>query len=407
MINFRHLNKYVGVLLLLLFHTVASSQTLKSGVLVIGASPSGIAAAIQAAHSGVKTVLLDEGSSTSVVIKQQERENPSGVVKDLLSKIEDLQKYPVKSTQALSLEYVATILKGWTDTIKNLTVIRNSAVSGIKKSGKGWEVQSSKAVIKADIIVDATAGRKASAIAGLKDPVRQLDSLSYLHQLYRTSVTIPYDVSVLPATTPAKFFLSSLKNFVYAWGMTPGETAGFSTGQAAGAIAAYCSFFNTTTDKLNIRLIQSELMTYRSRLIGFADIVPLDSNSLAIQQLALTGIIKGKVRNGQIYLLPDSSVSTEDIRLPVKEYYSRSQIWFLDNKSDKMTMEQLLSLIKFTAQRGSELDKEIEKGWKISFKLPGEFNSKRQITRREFAVLFNSYLRPFDVSVDINGQLKR
>lgn len=393
--------------LLLLIQNLALSQTLKPGVLVVGASPSGIAAAIQAAHSGVKTVLLDEGSIASVELSQKERENLYGIPKELLDKIERLQKYPVKSNQALSGEYLATILKGWTDTVKNLTVIRNSAVSSVKKSGKDWEIQTPNTTIKADVIIDATRERKVAGLVRLKDSLQSMDSLSYAHQLYRTSVAIPLSSSILPATIPLKFFLSSSKNFVYA---DPGTNTNFQTyasGQAAGAIAAYCAFFKTNTDKLNVRLIQSELMTYKSRLIEFSDIAASDSNALAFQQLALTGIIKGEVLNDKIYLHPDSSISTEDIREPVKEYYSRSQIWFLDNKFDKLTLEHLLSLIKFTAQRGAELNKEVEKGWKVSFNLPGSFDLKRPVTRREFTVLFNRYLRPFDVSIDMNGQLKR
>lgn len=401
------LKKCLIILALLLVHVIAYAQTLKPGVLVVGASPSGIAAAIQAAHSGVKTVLVDEGPIASINLDQKDREDPYGIPKELLHKIEILQKYPVKSDQVLSPEYLGTIFKGWTDTIKNLTVIRNSSISSVKKAGKDWEIQIPGTTIKTDLIVDATLGRKIAGLVGLKEAAKSADSLSYAHQLYRTSVAIPVAQSTHPATIPLKFFLSPFKNFVYASPDRNASERTYAAGQAAGAIAAYCAFFKTTTDKLNVRLIQSELMTYKSRLIEFADIAPLDSNAKAFQQLALTGIIKGQVKNNQMYLYPDSSVSTEDIRDPVKEYYSRSQIWFLDNKSDKITLKQLLSLIKFTAQRGAELDKEVEKGWKTSFKLPHSFDLNRAVTRREFTVLFNRYLRPFDVSIDMNGQLKR
>lgn len=399
--------KCFSILILLLLHAIVFSQTLKPGVLVIGASPSGIAAAIQAAHSGVKTVLLDEGSMASVELNKSDRENPYGIPKELLNKIEALQKYPVKTNQTLSPEYLGVVLKGWTDTIKNLTVIRNAVIVSVKKAGKDWDIQLPKNSIKADVIVDATSGRRIAGLVGLRDSAKSTDSLTYAYQVYRTSVAIPAAPSTFPATIPLKFFLSSFKNFVYASPDTSDDRQTYAAGQAAGAIAAYCAFFKTTTDKVNVRLTQSELITYKSRLIEFADVAALDSNALAFQQLALTGIIKGNVLNEEIYLHPDSSISTEDIRNAVKEYYSRSQIWFLDNKSDKITLGQLLSLIKFTAQRGAELDKEVEKGWKVSFKLPGSFDLKRPVTRREFTVLFNSYLRPFDISVDLNGQLKR
>lgn len=394
-------------IVLLFTHTVVYSQVLKPDVLVIGASSSGIAAAIQAAHSGVKTVLIDEESIASIELSQKDRENAQGIPRELLNKIEMLQKYPVKSSQKLSPEYLGTIFKGWTDTIKNLTVIRNSVISSVKKAGKNWEVQIPNAVIKADLIIDATSARQIAGLVGLKDSENSTDSSTQVYQLYRTSVAIPIEASTLPATVPLKLFLSSYKNFVYATPYTSANTQTYASGQAAGAIAAYCAFFNKTTDKLNVRLIQSELMTYKSRLIEFADVAALDSHALAFQKLALTGIIKGRVSENQLYFYPDSSISTDDIREPVKEYYSRSQIWFLDNRADKIILGQLLSLIKFTAQRGAELNKEVEQGWKTSFKLPGSFDLNRPVTRREFTVLFDRYLRPFDVSVDLNGRLKR
>lgn len=398
--------KCLSILLLLTSATV-HSQTLKSGVLVVGASPSGIAAAIQAAHSGVKTVLIDEGPIASVELSQKDREDAYGIPKELLNKIEKLQKYPVKSSQTLSSEYLGTVLKDWTDTIKNLTVIRNSTISSVKKAGKDWEIRIPNNTIKTDIVVDATIGRKIADLVGLKDSANSEDSLTYAYQLYRTSVAVPLKPSTVPATIPLKFFLSSFKNFVYATPNTNADQYNYASGQAAGAIAAYCAFFKTTTDKVNIRLIQSELMTYKSRLIEFADLAVLDSNVLAFQKLALTGIIKGRESEKHLYIYPDSSISTDDIRDPVKEYYSRSQIWFLDNRAEKITMEQLLSLIKFTAQRGAELNKEVEQGWKTSFKLPDSFDLRRPVTRREFTVLFDRYLRPFDVLVDQNGRLKR
>lgn len=402
-----HLKKYYISLLLVLTAIICHGQTLKPGVLVIGASAAGVSAAIQSAHSGVKTVLVYEGDLLNqITIGREERERPSGVLKDLLDKMETLQKYPLKSSQPLTPAYISSVLKSWTDTIKNLTILSNTSIASIKKSGKGWEVSTPKNLIKTDVLIDASADRSFAKKAAIKDTLaRYPDSVSYRSTFYRTSVAIPEKRISFPAVLPAISFLSASGNLVYAAPF--GQELTFSSGQAAGALASYCAFFKTNTDNLNLRVIQSELMTYRLNLIDFDDIASNDSNRVSFQQMALTGIIKGKAGDGKFLLMPDSAISTEDIRLPVKEYYSRSQIWFLDNRSDKITMEQLLSLIKFSAQRGAELNKEIEKGWKTSFKLPGKYEIHRPVTRREFCVLFNTYLRPFDVTINKRGVLKR
>ncbi|EOR93748.1 hypothetical protein ADIARSV_3088 [Arcticibacter svalbardensis MN12-7] len=389
-----------------LLFTSGYAQTYKSGVVVMTASPAGLAAAIQSAHSGVKTILLDDGPINTVNIPQEERDHASGVLQDFLNTVEKLQKYPLKGTQPISAGYAGSIFKSWTDTIKNLTILRNSPVISLKKSGKGWEIILAKSVIKTDLLVDASSDRRVVRLAALKDtPSKLADSVSYANQVYRTGIVALSQRQVFPSTLPLKSFLSSSKNVVFA-GPDPGKLT-FASGQAAGSIASYAAFFDTNTEHLNIRLIQNELLTYRLRLISFDDVAASDSSSLAFQQLALTGIIKGKVKNGKFLLVPDSTVSSEEIRLPVKQYYSRSQIWFLDNKADKLSLDQVLSLIKFSAQRGAELNKEVEKGWKASLKLPGKFDLERPVTRREFCVLFNAYLKPFDVTVNPEGIIKR
>jgi hypothetical protein len=121
----------------------------------------------------------------------------------------------------------------------------------------------------------------------------------------------------------------------------------------------------------------------------------------------MTGILKVRETAGKLFFMPDQTVSTEDLKLPLREYYSRSQIWFLDNKADKLSLEKILSLIKFVGSRGDELDKEVKKGWSTALKLKGEFDLKRILTRKEIAILFDTYLQPFSVAVDLEGNVKR
>jgi hypothetical protein len=126
---------------------------------------------------------------------------------------------------------------------------------------------------------------------------------------------------------------------------------------------------------------------------------------MAIQHIATTGILKSKSQNDKLYFHPDSSFFLQELRLPLKEYYSRSQIWFAEKQDAKLTLDDAISLIKFVGLRGQELNKEIEKAWKSSFKFKSDFDLKKTITKREFAVLVDTYLKPFNVKVDHTGKL--
>lgn len=392
----------------LLFYCAAYSQTIKTGVLVVGAGPAGLSAAIQSAHSGVKTLLIDRGTIESVMLAPEDRVFRTGMYATFIKRVEAAQKYPVTKNQTFSPAFAATIFRAWTDTVKNLTVMKKVAVNSIRKEGKSWEViLSNKREIKADVIVDAASDNSISALVspGAADAkIAPADSVPYASKKYRTGVAVLSE-SGWPVTLPAQTLISDTENFVLTGNKQ--TSSNLYTGQAAGALSAYCSFFKKTTKDLNVRLIQSELMGFGANLMRLDDIAENDSNALAIQSVALTGILKGKASEGKFCFMPDSTVSSEEIKLPVKEYYSRSQIWFLDNKADKLTLKDALSLIKFTASRGEELNREVEKAWNTSFKLRGKFDLAKPVTRRELAVLFNAYLKPFNVFVDISGELKR
>jgi hypothetical protein len=152
-------------------------------------------------------------------------------------------------------------------------------------------------------------------------------------------------------------------------------------------------------------MIQGELLAYKSLLLPFVDIKSSDSSFTAIQHIAATGILKANIKENKLYFMPDSSISSDEIRQPMKEFYSRSQIWFADNKLDKLTLKDVLSLIKFSGNRGEELNREVERGWTNTFRFKGKFDPNKVATRQELAVLINNYLKPFNVRIDVMGKL--
>ena len=180
-----------------------------------------------------------------------------------------------------------------------------------------------------------------------------------------------------------------------------------SAGRAAGTIGAFCAFFKTTTKNINVRVTQGELLAFNALLIPYADIDRNDPNFLAFQRLGMSGLIKPKLVDDQIRFDTAGTVSHAELQTAMKEFYTRSQLWFADNKHDVLTIEDVISLLKFTAARGDELKKEIEAGWKQSFKLNSSFDPKRNISRKEFGILADKYLQPYNIRVDMAGNLLR
>ena len=182
-------------------------------------------------------------------------------------------------------------------------------------------------------------------------------------------------------------------------------------GQGAGTVAAYCAFFKTTTQKLNVRAIQGELLDFKGYLLPFTDILPTDQNWRAIQQVCATGMLKGSQKanenDTQFVFNADLVVSTAEVKPVLTEIYTRAFLWFGREKPGaQFTLGNLLSFISdYTLTDPAVLKSNIQKVWKTQFKFKAGFDVERPVTRREFAVLTNRYLNPFARTVDISGRL--
>src|SRR3569833_696635 len=182
-------------------------------------------------------------------------------------------------------------------------------------------------------------------------------------------------------------------------------------GQGAGATAAYCAFFKTTTKHLNVRTIQGEILDYKGYLLPFPDVPQSDPHWRAIQQVCETGLLKGIQRvNGnaaQLHFQPNDTVRTAEIKPVLDEIYTRAFIWVNQEKpGEKLTLGNLLYFISdYTLTDKATLEGAVKKLWKPIFKLPGELDVNRPVTRVEFAVLANKYLNPFGKTVDLSGHM--
>ena len=235
------------------------------------------------------------------------------------------------------------------------------------------------------------------------------------NKLYRSTVALGFQeeannersVSTIPLGT---LIPQGFENFI----MVPHKIGqirllSMSAGQAAGTIASYCAFFNTTTKNINVRVVQGELLAYDALLFPYSVIELNDPNFLAFQRMGLSGLIRPKIEKdgnlNKIRFDTAGTISATELRSPMKEFYTRSQIWFADNRNATLSIGDAISLLMFTASRGEELKKEIEECWKVSFKLNSDFDIKRNITRKEFAILAERYLQPYNVRVDLAGNL--
>ncbi|WP_437920696.1 hypothetical protein [Sphingobacterium sp. LRF_L2] len=175
-------------------------------------------------------------------------------------------------------------------------------------------------------------------------------------------------------------------------------------GQALGATAAYVSFFKTTSEKIDVRKLQMELMTYGMRIMPYQDVSLKDKNFYALQRFGLSGILAMDVRAGRCVFDKYEKVKMKDVQPVFNRLYSRSQLWFADNNPEHLIWSDFLALIKFVGLRGNEIDREIERDWSSKFGFEGSFDVKQYVSRYEFAVILDRYASPFLKSVSQNGE---
>ena len=442
--------KKLIVLLLVCNCPAIYAQTIKTDVLVVGNGPSAVAAAVQSAHSKLKTVLaateISIGDNT-VANKMAEvdanRKLPYGTWGEFRDLVKNHYKgttgYDTASSASLKFgpEAGSEILKSMTDTVKNLTVYLNAPFAAIKKDGDRWEVsltQNEKTIyVKARVVIDATVNGEVAVKAGAKlQQSLNLRTISSLNS-YRTSIATgdalpgePFDAAAPVNSYPpypafyipiSAVVLRDADNILITEKTLPEVKdvqylpLQLALGQGVGTVAAYCAFFKTTTQSLKVRIIQGELLDFKGYLLPFTDISQHDPYWRAIQQVCATGLLKGKQKvnggNAQFVFMPDSAVTTSEVKPFLTEIYTRAFLWFNKEKTgEKFTVANTLSLISdYTLIDPLLLKGSMAKTWKSQYKFKQDFDLNRPITRREFAILINKFLNPFARTVDLSGRL--
>ncbi|MBD1393872.1 FAD-dependent oxidoreductase [Mucilaginibacter glaciei] len=182
-------------------------------------------------------------------------------------------------------------------------------------------------------------------------------------------------------------------------------------GQGVGAAAGWCAFYKKTTKELDVRKIQDEILIYGGSLMPFSDIPKKDSDYRAIQQVGASGLLTGYQKpNGnraEVLFMPDTVVYTADIKPLMNDMYARAFLWFNKTQPGEVfTVTNLLSYIsEMSLTDPATLQKVMAAAWKPKYRFTKNFDPKRPVTRREFAVLANKYFNPFSREVDLSGKL--
>lgn len=398
------------VLALGLMIRMGYAQKIKAGVLVIGNGSHAIGAGFQAAISGVKTVLLlpDEDLMLSDPEKLQDNHLISGITGEFLKRMRKAKG--VKDTDRVHLDRTSinSILSTWADSTKNLTVMRKSSWSKLKRSGKGWVITvNGNKQIKAEVLVDADeSGQVEAALSLAKLHPALWKVLDYDSNRYRTSIASGFGPDGKTATVLSLYDLlnPAQENLI----RLPSDAQSLIAGQAAGATSAYAAFFKTKTSLSNLKAIQGELINYKLSLVPFADVKYTDSNWKAIQFVGLSGFLQAELAAGKALFRPDKIVQTAEVKPVIKSYYYKAQLWFDDYKAEEMTIGSTLDLVCRVGNKSLEnTQAEVVKKWKSVYGFTTTFDPKRVINRREFAVLVNEYLKPFDVNIDQTGRVLR
>jgi len=385
--------------LLYLIPTAIFPQTTKTDVLVIGSGDAAFSSALQISRSGVSVVLLTQ--HPAIDLPNIKATKPI----EIFRIYEQVKQKEIDFTTSLKRKSNTPKkkkgIKEKADSIKLFKIINDTILVDIKRSGSGWELKLSKD-IKAKVLIIADDNKTVlSKLNTTNLKPADLSTLNYRENSYRT--TIAGVSGTANFLSLYHLLIPDQENLLYI------DRDNAEIGQAAGATAAYAAFFKTKTSLSSLKRIQGELLNYKLSLMPFNDVKPTDSNWLAIQKIGITGILKAEIRDGKVLFNPEKEVLFEEIKQPLKDYYYKAQIWFDDHKDVPVNLENTISLVSYVGNKAVDATKAaLQKKWNHNYKFSSKYDLKKNLTRREFSVIINEYLKPFDdVNVDKTGRVIR
>src|SRR5690606_32876077 len=306
----------------------------KPQVIVYGSDLLAFSVAIQSAKSSVPTIWLVEGeelmsefSNGQIQIETMPHID-GGIWMELLMEMA-LAKSPDDSLatvvkREMSPRLFQNAVEKVLRKLPQLTIMRGEEVLSIKRRKRDWEVQvSSKHKYVVRCVVDASRKQELSSLINISwdnniEPMQPLSALS-LAQV-RTVVAAGQIGSTLYGTQLGNILAGEKEGFFDFRGiaallqedmtLSPFRAA---VGQAVGATAAYLAFFKTSADKVDVRKLQTELMTYKARILPYQDVAISDVHFYALQRFGLASVLPDLHKDDGFRFQKDERVSFEEV----------------------------------------------------------------------------------------------
>lgn len=422
------LNKmaFVGMLVAIFCSLSLSAKEEPPALLIYGSSVEAFTAAIQGARSNVPTLWIIDTDRIVTELTQKPLQIEAngdldgGIWMNLLMNVAISTNANDSLARIVKHDINPTLMLNAIEKMvskeQKLTVIRNRKIKSLVRNKKGWTVllEDNKEYEVRTVVDASSEGELRTRVMKSSvtlQPVKQNVADTLSAQQIRTTIAIGeyrdtcYAVlvkDVLAQNFQELFFIQSLIS-----SSKEAESIPFRAhvGQGVGALAAYCAFFKTTADKVDVRKLQTELMTFGARLLPWRDVSQQDPNYAAIEKGYLATILAGKENNQQFDAT--DSVTVASVKPIFNQLYSRSQLWFIDHTAEVFSLADLLFFIKFISFRGSEIEVQIQKDWTKRLKFQGEYDLDRVVNRYEFLTLINKYADPYAKTVTVGGDIVR
>lgn len=246
------------------------------------------------------------------------------------------------------------------------------------------------------------------------------DSAPKIKFTFVNSYNIPLG-SLIPQKTDGLIVAEkniSVSNIVN--GTTRLQPAVLLTGQASGALAAYCVKNKLQPRRVNIRQVQQLLLNAKCFIMPYVDVKPGDVYWEAIQKIGATGILKGIGKSegwaNKTYFYPDSTIALDEFTAAINNFIPCLPVYdttIMRPLQIKEAWDVLVKLQHVIRQKKNIphawppiLKNEQKKVWE-QFSLGKYPGDNIVITRKQLAILMNSLAtNPFYTEIDFNGRVK-